>query len=68
MRLDLVIPSTQTVSSKDDSKDEDYDGGNDSYSVDNISLDGIDYDEEWDWTSVLPKETLNPRLWLRCTM
>jgi hypothetical protein len=35
---------------------EDLDGGN---SVDG-SLDDSEYDEEWEWTSVLPEQTLNP--------
>ena len=29
-------------------------------SVDGVSVDDSDYDEEWDWTSVLPSQTLNP--------
>jgi hypothetical protein len=34
---------------------EDEDG-----SVDGVSVDDSDYDEGWDWTNVLPSQTLNP--------
>ena len=29
-------------------------------SVDGVSIDDIDYDEDWEWTSVLPNRNLNP--------
>jgi len=29
-------------------------------SVDGVSIDDSDYDEDWEWTSVLPKQTLDP--------
>jgi len=36
---------------------EDEDG-----SVDGVSVDDSDFDEEWDWTTVLPSQTVNPTL------
>ncbi|KAJ1375315.1 hypothetical protein SESBI_51138, partial [Sesbania bispinosa] len=47
-----------------DEEDSDYDGKVDELedSESNVSLDDSDYDEQWDWTSVLPDETQNPNV------
>jgi len=43
-----------------DDEDIDYDSEDEVGSVDGVSIDDRDFDEDWEWTFVLPNQTLNP--------
>jgi hypothetical protein len=40
----------------------DYEVEDEDESVGDVSVDDSDFDEEWDWTTILPKQTVNPTL------
>jgi hypothetical protein len=48
------------IGSNEDNSDPEYVDEGDGDRSDSVSLDDSEYDENWEWTSVLPYETLNP--------
>ena len=46
----------------EDDEDLKYESEAETGSVDGVSIDDSDFDEDWEWTYVLPNETLNPTL------